>query len=445
MAGVQSDNLGQDEFIFGEDINLNVEKTLSRELTLYIEPLTQVNTTQDDINKISTTDMLSWFQTKVNISEFVKCFQKLNDRFYVTCKDRECKEVLLNDFSRFEIRGIIYLMRNAHPLTWESRKNYIDITLYNLPFEIKPDSVIQKFQKYATIIIELRSPTFRSFPTIQSGVRVVRVKALHTHIPRRIFIKGQPITVKYDGQPPPDRKCHNCGEYGHISRECGQEKRPVWGFVSSRPRPSEVRPDNTDEDLGSATGLPPFDGRLSSNNPNTDVLGDNVEGQTETQEVRNQEDEPEVRDHTESREPNKERLESNQIKIDEVRDQNEHIELTEEREEGEVIDSENENEGKNSEQNEKQNTFAEDLIDVLTVENDTSEKVTIENPILSNIDDEFPTIDIISPLKSPVKSAAVAQDVDKSLKPKYKAKDFHKISSENKTGTKKSIKGKKKK
>jgi hypothetical protein len=29
--------------------------------------------------------------------------------------------------------------------------------------------------------------------------------------------------------------------------------------------------------------------------------------------------------------------------------QNEHIELTEEREEGEVIDSENENEGKNSE------------------------------------------------------------------------------------------------
>ena len=80
------------------------------------------------------------------------------------------------------------------------------------------------------------------------------------------------------------------------SRESGQEKRPVWGCVSSRPRPSEVRPDNTDEDLGSATGLPPFDGRLSSNNPNTDVLGDNVEGQTETQEVRNQEDEPEVRE-----------------------------------------------------------------------------------------------------------------------------------------------------
>ena len=74
---------------------------------------------------------------------------------------------------------------------------------------------------------------------------------------------------------------------------------------------------------------------------------------------------------------------------------------------------------------------------MLTVEHDKSEKVTIENPILSNIDDEFPTIDIISPLKSPVKSAAVAQDVDKSLKPKYKAKDVHKISSENKTGTKK--------
>jgi hypothetical protein len=47
--------------------------------------------------------------------------------------------------------------------------------------------------------------------------------------------------------------------------------------------------------------------------------------------------------------------------------------------------------------------------------------------ILANINDEFPPIDFISPLKSPVKSASVAQDVDKPLKPKYKAKDFHKI------------------
>ena len=65
------------------------------------------------------------------------------------------------------------------------------------------------------------------------------------------------------------------------------------------------------------------------------------------------------------------RQESNQIQIDEVRDQNEHIELTEEREEGEVIDSEYENEGNNCEQNGKQNTF--DMIDVLSVENDKSD------------------------------------------------------------------------
>jgi hypothetical protein len=44
--------------------------------------------------------MLSWFQTKVNIAEFAKYFQKLNDHFFVTCKDRECKDILLKDFSR---------------------------------------------------------------------------------------------------------------------------------------------------------------------------------------------------------------------------------------------------------------------------------------------------------------------------------------------------------
>jgi hypothetical protein len=54
MAGVQSDNLGQDEFIFGEDINLNVEKTLSRDLTLYIEPLIPVwMSISDEINDTS--------------------------------------------------------------------------------------------------------------------------------------------------------------------------------------------------------------------------------------------------------------------------------------------------------------------------------------------------------------------------------------------------------
>ena len=83
------------------------------------------------------------------------------------------------------------------------------------------------------------------------------------------------------------------------------------------------------------------------------------------------------------------------------------------------------------------------MIDVLSVENDKSEKVTIENPMLSNTDDEFPIIDIISPIKSPVKSASLAQDVNKPLKSKYKPKDFHKTSSENKTGPKKYIKGKK--
>ena len=54
MAGVQSDNLGQDEFIFGEDINLNVEKTLSRDLTLYIEPLIQVNKGNNKITELRT-------------------------------------------------------------------------------------------------------------------------------------------------------------------------------------------------------------------------------------------------------------------------------------------------------------------------------------------------------------------------------------------------------
>lgn len=459
MAEIQSENLGQNGPIFGDDINLNAEKVLPRDLTIYIESL---NTTQDDDNKLSTTDMLGWFQTKFNVAEVIKCFQKVNNTFYVTCQDNDCKEALLNDFSRFEIRGIVYIMRNAHPLTWETRKSYIDITIYNLPFEIKPDSVVQKFRKYTSTIIELRSPTFRSFPTIQSGVRVVRVKSLHTHIPRRIFIKGQLITVKYDGQPQPEKKCHNCGEYGHISRECSHEKRPVWGFSSSRTRPFEGQKEKNEDEgsetgifvgrVGFGTGFPPFDTSLSSNKPktdeadfpniaNTEILThkDDIEGQPEET---SKENEPEVREiNIDSQEPIKERLETNQIQKDEVSQQNDNIENTEEMEEGEVIDIENE--GKILEQNVEENTSAEDLIDVVTEGKEISETVTIEKTTLPKIDDDFSPIEIISPITSPVKNVSVVQDVDKPLKPKYQAKDFQKVISENNTDKKKSTKGKK--
>jgi hypothetical protein len=98
------------------------------------------------------------------------------------------------------------------------------------------------------------------------------------------------------------------------------EKRPSKGGKPvADPKSSSVLSGLTSEGLGRLL-TKPHTGLFSwPHSRDTDVYGDNVEGQTETQEIRNQEDEPEVRDHTESREPNKERLESNQIKIDEVR------------------------------------------------------------------------------------------------------------------------------
>ncbi|VDI79666.1 Hypothetical predicted protein [Mytilus galloprovincialis] len=63
-------------------------------------------------------------------------------------------------------------------------------------------AVRSKFEIYGEIQ-KLISPSFKEFPNIQSGVRIVR----------------QSVSIKYEGQPQ-GKKCYSCGDHGHVSKEC---------------------------------------------------------------------------------------------------------------------------------------------------------------------------------------------------------------------------------
>ncbi|CAC5375497.1 CNBP [Mytilus coruscus] len=44
---------------------------------------------------------------------------------------------------------------------------------------------------------------------------------LYRQIPKKLYIKGQSVSIKYEGQPQ-GKKGYSCGDHGHISKDCPQ-------------------------------------------------------------------------------------------------------------------------------------------------------------------------------------------------------------------------------
>ncbi|CAG2204059.1 CNBP [Mytilus edulis] len=135
--------------------------------------------------------------------------------------------VNITDLITFVVNDTTFRSRRAEPLNL-GLKDYIDVIVFGLPFEIKPMAVRSKFEIYGEIQ-KLISPSFKEFPNIQSGVRIVRMKKLYRQIPKKLYIKGQSVSIKYEGQLQ-GKKCYSCGDHGHVSKECPQNF-PVPDFI----------------------------------------------------------------------------------------------------------------------------------------------------------------------------------------------------------------------
>ncbi|CAG2208158.1 unnamed protein product [Mytilus edulis] len=88
-----------------------------------------------------------------------------------------------------------------------------------LPCEIEALSIAASIEHFSPYIIQ-------SLSTACSVVRIVRIASMEKPIPRKIYIQGQLVTIRYEGQQNL-KKCYKCNEYG-LAIDCRNEPNRRW-------------------------------------------------------------------------------------------------------------------------------------------------------------------------------------------------------------------------
>lgn len=191
-----------------------LQKFIERPLTVDVQPI------QTGEYNLTTDTMLQKIKDKgYNIDHIICCQNNGKSCFNVTFKDLKAKELFLITFEKFKCNDAIYTSAPSVPLDLEVKRDHLDISIFGIPYELSDDIVTAKISKYADVQF-VRRQTFKNFPNIQSGVRVVRVKNISKPIPSKLYIKGIMVSTKYTGQIQ-GKKCYNCGIIGlHLADNC---------------------------------------------------------------------------------------------------------------------------------------------------------------------------------------------------------------------------------
>ncbi|CAC5410119.1 unnamed protein product [Mytilus coruscus] len=195
----QESVISENDVLFRKYMENDTTIARNNTLVIYVDE-SNTDFQRETAEQLNTRDVLFTLQSSVNISDLIICFQKSGKSSYLaTCRDEHSLETFLNEFQTFVVNDTTFRSRRAEPLNL-GQKDYIDVIVFGLPFEIKPMAVRKKFEIYGEIQ-KLISPTFKEFPNIQSGVRIVRMNKLYRQIPKKLYIKGQSVSIKYEGQP----------------------------------------------------------------------------------------------------------------------------------------------------------------------------------------------------------------------------------------------------
>ena len=172
----------------GEE-GIRVAKTINRPCTLEIFPLV------DSGPKIKSVEMLHHFNNELNmeISNLISCFQSIwGNKFLASFHNEHSKELFMDIFSQnFTVNGQDFTADHALPLEWENQKNTIDILLFGAPYELKPEYIKNKLNKYVEIE-RLKYGKYSDFPEIDSGVITVVATRIKEDIPRKTRVNKSP-------------------------------------------------------------------------------------------------------------------------------------------------------------------------------------------------------------------------------------------------------------
>lgn len=139
--------------------------------------------------------------------------------FYITFTDKKCKSDFFEQCKTFRLENSVFGATSCTPIDIEVKLNFVNKSVFGLPYEIQDEILGAKVGKYAEAE-SITRPTFKEFSAIQNGVRVVRVKNIQKPRPNKMYIKGIQVYTKYTGQQS-GRNCYHCKRSdGHLAAEC---------------------------------------------------------------------------------------------------------------------------------------------------------------------------------------------------------------------------------
>ena len=198
---------------------------IDRPMTLYL------HSEDDDSSDIQTVDIIKTLSMSNEFYDFdiseIASLQKCDaGSYYMSFHSEKFRENFETKYQKFQVNSEEITVKQASPLIFSVKSNYIGITIFGVPWEIDDEAIANKLEPYVEGFKDIYHTTFSSYPTIESGVRIMNVKRVIKNIPPKLYIRGQRVGIKYEGQQR-GKLCYNCGKTGHLAKDCKGENKAI--------------------------------------------------------------------------------------------------------------------------------------------------------------------------------------------------------------------------
>ena len=242
----------------------NVPEEQQQEEDPDLEPYTQTTTRNNvtfkevDVDRTRTltlktnnrknipTDRIFAYLNNLDVLDKIDCIQKLtiqSDQIHeITTKTTEDRTNILNILNQQPIRieDTTLTVTDNRTLRDVIKIPLIKVLIFEAPFELEDQHILHKLMLYGELQEYMIYNHKYKGTNVFNGVRSLNFKKIHKPFPTTLFIRGNRIKLKHDGQ---DREpvCGICKKKGHYSDKCpGISNPPV-----DLDQPKENQPSQT--------------------------------------------------------------------------------------------------------------------------------------------------------------------------------------------------------